>query len=454
MKSALLAVLVALPAHAQVVQVLGGSSTLYDAEGASATLYAPQTTVTLGAGVSQGHLVGSAAVKHSFKTYDVHLGDEQLFLTSGSNGVSVALRGVEVTHKDFSGFVGLVGEAYSAPYFQGLTANRFGIGFQYRHKFNNGFELGTVGVSSAAVRTALQEVRYGWRPLHFMANAGLVQNKFTADGLASVQTRHLNAAMSRYLFLYKDRRATVNEEGAAANIGPLTAYTTLFQSQQAHGQSVGMNVRAGRLTFGAYEFRARTTSFTGSINERLTRRLTVTQYVSRSRNATSFNFGASYSANIASFNVSYNEMFFPFLPQAAFQKMLSVGVTVRLRDSSVSLGTLTTPTGRTLWTAYGGQYLNAGFLPDAPSSTPSVRGARILGTVVDEHGAPLADVAIVIGKVTVYSNTAGKFEARASRTSAVHVDLENILTPGSWRVLTCPATAEPGEQIHIILGRG
>jgi len=136
----ILVLLFAHPALCQTIQVAGGASSLFNAEGGSMTLYTQGRESTLGVGISNGRLVAGANTKFIFHQWDVTAGDKQLFLATQQLGLSTVMRGIEAQRKSdkssFVLFVGAVGQSYSAPFFSGATAKRFGTGFQYTKKFD------------------------------------------------------------------------------------------------------------------------------------------------------------------------------------------------------------------------------------------------------------------------------------------------------------------------------
>jgi hypothetical protein len=91
---------VAFPAAAQVVQVNGGDSTLFNATGAGATLYTPHGETQLGAGLLNGHFNVGFAERFREDDWDVALGDSTFNANVGNSGIFTSVRGITISRKD------------------------------------------------------------------------------------------------------------------------------------------------------------------------------------------------------------------------------------------------------------------------------------------------------------------------------------------------------------------
>jgi hypothetical protein len=124
-------------------------------------------------------------------------------------------------------------------------------------------------------------------------------------------------------------------------------------------------------------------------------------------------------------------------------------------DAAVSLNTQTSPTGKMLYTVSGEDYLQTSVLPGNTQSTHKVTGKfLILGTVTDEEGNPVDGAAVAIDGETVYSNTAGQFQARVKTSKAVTVEvLTAEFLSGTWECAQKASTAAPGKPVALVVNR-
>jgi hypothetical protein len=454
---AILLLLVASSVRGQVIQVTGGASTLFNAEGGAVTFYTPGTTSSVGVGVLGGHLVAGANTEFEWRHWDTSIGDRQLFLTTGLTGTSVAFRGVTATKKtktqSLTLFTGLAGHAYSTPFFSGTTAKNFGSGVSYRRLLGRGFSVATVGVLAGSRKTALQEVTWKHRALSLSENAGWLENREYTNAMGSLIFRHFGAQVTRSTYIWNSDRLAADSQSVAGNFGAVDSYASAFQSRNNHGQAIGGGYRTGIFQFRTGEtFAGKSKTLSGSVYEQVTRHFSIAQYITRSQGQTQVNFGGEYTSNLASVGVSYQEMFAPFGP-TAFTKVLTLSLRFQFpHGETVQLET----TGKR-WTAMGGAYIKTGLEmgQGEHQSHGDIKGALYSGSVVDEEGNPVAGIAVRIGKEITYSNEQGELMARSKRGGRVQVSPapgDNV-APGIWECVTCPETATPGEDFKIVVRR-
>src|SRR5882762_4532312 len=227
MRLLLITLLTTSPVLAQTISVSGGASSMFNASGGSVAIYTAGTNETFRIGVSNGRLVAGASSEFLFHGFDTTVGDKQLFLSTQQVGLSTVLRGLEAKKKDFTFFVGAVGQSYSTPYFSGVAAKDFGTGFQYTKKFepatgkkksgcrgvgcytNHGtFELSTVVAYTGNKPTALQGVVYHWRGLQLQGTAGLLEKRTYFTGQSTLRFQHFSFDVGRQTFIWQGKRST------------------------------------------------------------------------------------------------------------------------------------------------------------------------------------------------------------------------------------------------------
>jgi hypothetical protein len=458
----ILGLLFAGSAHAQTIQVAGGASTLFGAEGGSVTLYTADTNSTFGVGVSNGRLVAGANSEFLFHGWGTTVGDKQIFLATQQLGLSTVMRGVEAQRKSdthtLSVFVGAVGQSYSAPFFSGMTAKEFGAGVNYARKFSH-FDLSTVEALTGGKATALEGVVFHWRGLNLQGTAGVLESKKYLIGQGTWRLQHASFDAGRQTLVWNGERSTVVSASASAWAGPMDGHASLFRSQRAAGENAGIGLHVGALTLRGDSFWSRQQhTLTASAMERLARRWTVSEYVTRSGGRTSVNFGGSFTSNLVAASFGYQQEFIPF-GRVPFQKVLSITLAFQLpHGTSLNLATVASPTGGTRWTAYGGSYVQAPWIPSARAQGAHhghIGGFEVRGTVKDKYGMPVFGAVVVINGSSVYTDTQGVFSMRLRKNASVTVliEPEQFITPGTWSVVSAPDIAKPGTDLQIVVER-
>jgi len=128
-------------AKAQVFEVNGGNSSLYQAGGGSLTLHAPSYNATIGAGVVGGHFNYGAKVEKAIGRNIYVAGDDQIdfllptdifdashYLFARGLGLKTTRNGV-----DIRAFAGTISNLYETPIFEGAGFGE-GMGFLSVHK--------------------------------------------------------------------------------------------------------------------------------------------------------------------------------------------------------------------------------------------------------------------------------------------------------------------------------
>jgi hypothetical protein len=234
----------------QTIQVAGGASTLFGAEGGSVTLYTGDRNDTVGVGVVNGRLVAGANSEFMFRGWDVTAGDKQLFLATQQVGLSTVMRGVNAQKKTDNSqldiFIGAVGTAYSAPYFSGETANEFGTGFAYSRKFQN-VTLTTVEAFTRGKPTTLQGVVYHTHGLVLQGTAGLLERRAYLVAQGTLKFSHESFDAGRQTLIWQGLQTTVTSGSVSAWGGPIDGHASAYKSSTTQGETAGVGVHAGIL---------------------------------------------------------------------------------------------------------------------------------------------------------------------------------------------------------------
>lgn len=176
--------------HAQVFEVNGGASSLYDAQGATITARGPSFDASLGAGLVDGKLVGGANLTKKVGNSTYVAGSDYIHFSLptdvfDSSAYLVAL-GAGVTTKlaktDVFAFAGATSSDFNSPFVDGVRAESpSGILF-LRRRIASQLQLESNMVFSSQL-TAIQSVR--WQPAdktHLAVSAGVGANQPYAAG--------------------------------------------------------------------------------------------------------------------------------------------------------------------------------------------------------------------------------------------------------------------------------
>ncbi|HTV16638.1 MAG TPA: hypothetical protein VME68_18095 [Acidobacteriaceae bacterium] len=176
--------------RAQVFEVNGGTSSLYDAQGATITARGPSFDASLGAGVVDGKLVGGANLTRKIgnATYVagsdyIHFNlptdifDSSAYLVALGAGVTTKMAGTDVF-----AFAGATSSDFNSPFVDGVRAESpSGILF-LRRRIASQLQVSSNMVFSGQV-TAIQSVQ--WQPAdktHLAVSAGVGANQPYAAG--------------------------------------------------------------------------------------------------------------------------------------------------------------------------------------------------------------------------------------------------------------------------------
>ncbi len=175
---------------AQVFEIGGGTSTLYQAGGGSITMHAPHYDVTMGAGSVDGHILGGGRLVKTTKTATYILGDDQIdfrlptdvfdtshFLLARGGGIA-STRGTT----EMLSFAGAIATDYNSPFFDGeKTSDPAGVFFLTK-KLSPRWKIFSDTVASKQ-QTNIEAIQWSPRPkLDLALSAGLGANQPYAAG--------------------------------------------------------------------------------------------------------------------------------------------------------------------------------------------------------------------------------------------------------------------------------
>jgi hypothetical protein len=452
-------------ARSQVMEVSGGSSSLFDASGGSITAYLPDSILKLSGGTDQGHSGVGISDTFKYDGYSVTVGSSQFgYSVDGVGGAGLASNGIAVSKlsqtQSLAAFIGVTGPMYNLPYFSATEFQHVGAGLFFQRRAGR-FNLQSLAAFSGGQRTAVQSGSYVGNRIRFAGGAGLLQGRGVSNGVLDVnpvRTWHLTA-MRQDLF-WQSLRAGINSLSTSANLGFLSVNASVLEgnsgTRRTTGQTAGVGVHAGFLNFQS--------SVYGSAGSRLLLqtaseqsrhwRLTETY---QSGNGHSVAFGGAYTSNRLTFSVDHSIMFMPFAG-AAFQQVTAVALSFRLRGYHVNLGTSLIPIIGPKYTASVSSFVKGPL--DIQSRGPQMHGSAggkflISGRVTDRDGAGLEGAAVVIGHDTVITDSSGAFfvRVRKPKTQTMRVATDQFSAPGNWRVVTAPCSIEPDVAVTVTVER-
>lgn len=460
----LLIFVLCLPAAAQVVQLTGGHSSLYQGTGAGLTAYLPGGTLYMGAGCAAGHCAVGLADTFKFRGWDATAGDSAFGYSFDSAGLSTQVRGLNLQRTNplqtTSFFLGSAALGNSTPFFLANRAQHIGAGFFHDRKLGR-WQFGTLEVVNGGKWTAVQGASFTGNTLRAGITGGLLDNQRLLDAVASYKPirnlqfsaghattfaplhvtsdsastsaawRYFSAQASASRATYLGRTITGTGQGTGATFGPVALQANWYQ---AAGQRIAFQ----------------------TAQERVTRRWSLQQVAAQSNGHASYGAGGAYHDNHISVSVDHS---FAFFAVRGWQQVTSVQISFHIphTDAAVTVGTMTLPTGQVKYTAYGNTWANGPLHLQAAGQrqqTHSKAGRYLLqGNVVDRKGQPVTGAAVALGKDTVWTDSAGAFFLRLRRAQPVLVRVlpDQFTAPGAWVVVTAPQVAQPGQPCTIVV---
>jgi hypothetical protein len=455
--------LAAVSLRAQVVQLTGGSSTLYEASGGLATVYFPDFNLDLGGGIVNGVPALQAAVSRPWRGWDLALGSSAFSATVGSEGLSTSVLGATLSKssadRQLTFFAGDVQPLLGSAFFRGTPFRlRGGAGVYYRRKLK-ALTFATLTAASGKELTALGDAGLHQEHLDAGVGGGWFTGRPLLQGRSSyhaVVVGRLNlAASANFLRLGGQEFETLL---AAVGVAGFGIYGSKILGVRS-GETYGASAHLGPFDLGGNYMAFKGNASVGtSLGERLGRHLVLREYATRSAGRWNESFGGAFTTNHLSVNVSQAVYFTPY-GNVPLERSLTVTVHFisPWKSSSVNLASGVDPSGKIRYGIDGGMFLGSGL--GGPSRTVTYQNTgkyRIEGTVVDETGQPVSGAAIRLGKDLVFTDNAGTFFLRVKHERAVSLTVvpDEFTNPGRWMMVTAPDHADPGEKVKIVVRRG
>jgi hypothetical protein len=388
------------------------------------------------------------------------LGDSMVLFSTPGVGVSVPVRGFAYQMKNgLTVFAGATGNSFTEPFFE--MQNKFsslGAGFVYHREFH-GLTLAGSALTVKHKNTAIASLNEKQRHWTAYLSGGLLNGQRTLDLGATGSLWILNGAASRSTLIVNGLRTSFDSTSLGASLRSLGVGSSRYESQTTSGDSVWTNWRmTDDLSVRGEYLTARGQKVLDvGILERIGERITLSPGATRANGSWSWTIGGSFASNIASVSANYEELFLPFATKNPWQKTLLLAVTFGLPSNArATVRSFVTPQGKIKWVAYGDQYLAGPMGETASGATliPHFEKYVISGTVVDEKSRPVFGAAVRVGKTLLFTDDAGTFEIRVKNQSyPVTLILEEFSAPGKWHVVSCPASASPGDPIKITVAK-
>jgi len=259
----------------------------------------------------------------------------------------------------------------------------------------------------------------------------------------------------------KAMRATVNGLGIYASGGGFRLSGSAFRSRTAVGNStaiaLGLQRRMGqRLDAGinymqSYSRGGAVKTISASFKETLTRRLSLSQVITRSQGRTTVSVGGSFQSNRFSLSLEHQTFYTPFFDgnHSPFRQVLLVSFRLRLgRDVELQAATYVSPAGRVQYTSHVTSFLYPHW-NDQRKETSNARLSKyvVRGSVFDEQGQPVSGAALQIDSQMVFTNTQGLFlfHVKKPQEYALAVLTDQFMFPGRYVVVSAP-DAVKGER--------
>ncbi|MBI3484308.1 MAG: hypothetical protein HY012_04050 [Acidobacteria bacterium] len=270
-------------------------------------------------------------------------------------------------------------------------------------------------------------------------------------------------------------RATVNSYSAWTILRGFQFHGSFFDSTAGLGRARGLTVGGRRNWFNRVETSAdymRSApsrgptfhSIVGTLRERITPRISISQVVTFSNGQTNVSFGGSFLSNRFSVGVEYQTIFLPFqttgLPQ--FKQVIAVNLRLRLWSGmEINGATDVTPLGKIRYTAYATGFAYRGASAERGSAASgAIYDYVVRGHVMEEGGQPVRGAALKIDDDIVLTDSQGSFVLRRKKPkeSELSVAFGQFVLPGNYQVVSAPkmvnaAREETAELYEVVLKR-
>jgi hypothetical protein len=255
--------------------------------------------------------------------------------------------------------------------------------------------------------------------------------------------------------------------GAGASVSHAGAFVTETQVL-----NVSRRLRSWFTSYGAaFRVHSQNTKpvslYLGTVEEKLSPRLSVDQTVSYTNSSTSLSAGGSFLSNPVSVAIHYQTVFTPLaggFNGRPFIQAWTLSLRIQMpRGIQLRYDNYIDPFGKVRYTAFasGIGYARNGE-PIAVAAVPAqpIYAFVVRGRAQDERGQPVWGVAVQIDGRLVYSDSQGEFFLRFKNRGEypLTVATEYCLSPGLWKVVSAPAMAladkrEKGTPVRIVVSR-
>ncbi len=250
----LLAVLVSLcgaAAYAQVLEVNGGSSSLYQTQGGSILLHGSAYESEVGAGLISGRLVAGGHLAYRNKSNTYSAGVEEIRFDLPTDlfdsdhrllGVGIGLKSVHPTTK-LELFAGGTSQRFDTPLFTGVRADQPAAAFILQHFYSPTLYT-TTQLLAANPGTALQAIQWKARPWLTLASAGGFGGTSHYEAVSADIKRPLLDLKASYV----DAGASFHRVGAEPDISPEPIHENLLFTVRS-SRNPRLTITGGRQNF-------------------------------------------------------------------------------------------------------------------------------------------------------------------------------------------------------------
>lgn len=446
----------ALPtARAQVFEVTGGSSTLFESQGAGVTTYLPKQTIYTGLGFTHDGVHFGVSDTFEFHHWNTTVGDRSFSF----QGLTLYERGVSIekqsTTQELVLFTGATGTGFAAPYFRSFGLQSAGAGVYWKRKFEHGY-FSSLEATDGHKRTTLQSGEWEWRTVRFTGTGGLLSNTAYVNGQVTYRPAKWFLLTGGHNDVFLPEHARYNSGQVGLLVGRFDGYASAFTSKLGIADAVGGGVRLGSASVRANFYQAphQRSIVTVSGNEQWNH-FAVNATWSHTGSNSTIGVGGGYTGNRISVRLDHTVLL--NLLTGQFQRTTVATVGVRIGNVSATLSGLFDHK-HVKYTADGtgfayGHWVSA----ETEQQHAPVKAGKFIvqGTVVDDQGNPVEGAAVQVGTQTVYTNAQGAFMARVKQPGRVKVQAlpTAFATPGLWETVSGPDTASPDEPATLVMRR-
>ena len=362
--------------HGQAFSLTGGSSSMFEAHGASLEMRSPDYTGRLDLGYMNGPSLGFSLL-HLYRGDLLDAGDQQIPLVFPTDLFNRSYyffgRGVSLLHKTKNTrlfmFAGVTSTSYWSPFLNVARGGSFTAAIFYERQLTRSVRWFSSNLY-ANHQTSIQSLEwsarkdikaalsagmgndqpyaassFSWSSTKFSVDASyaltgktfqrveITTPELTENDRENVQVvfspfRQVRIVASRNNYLSPleagvASRATVNGFGIWTGFSRNQFFASLYQSSTSYGKSDAYAFGAQRditrrLQVGANYLGTRSSgqeshTILGNIRETFSSRLSLNQVINHSKGQTGISFGGDFISNFATLSVDYQTVFLPFL---------------------------------------------------------------------------------------------------------------------------------------------